>query len=602
MNERAMCCSCMKVTKCSVVREAGRWAWYCLECGAMVDEEFIDEDDFVEGEKEPLEEGTEAKKPTKKERAALEILAQAESIEAAYRAESEKDFICFLRGIVIESQSGPKLFETCIKGFQRETFDDLAPALQALRDGEMPKMRRFWIERTKKASKDADLAVVMLWLICFPRRPFYAQVAAANKVQAAIVKERMQHLLHWNPWLNDLVEIIQWEVRSKKTLADGSPMAKMDIMSSDIAGAHGGTPNILIMNELSHVVRWEFVENLMDNARGVAQGLVIIATNAGFKGTKAEQWRNNAITSEDWCVHVLDRPAPWHDSATIREAKKLDGESRWWRLWMGKWQSGKGDAVTEDAIERCFRLAGPLDRPEPGWIYIGGLDLGISHDHSGFVILGANPKEQLIKTAYWKAWEPDPKTGEIFLPDVRETCYAMSRLFKLDRLFYDPHQAKLMAQELTQKGVRVVEMTFSTPSNLSKMATSFLQVIEGGKLECYDDDTGRLRRDFGKFNIVEKNYGYRLEAVADQYGHADVGTALVIALPASLDLLNGNLSLFTEEDVIVDVEEMGSGAREFSEEEVEALPKELRDIYGGEEEEKYAFRRRERMSPLDDIS
>ena len=56
MNERAMCCSCMKVTKCSVIREAGRWAWYCLECGAMVDEEFIDEDDFVEGEKEMIEE------------------------------------------------------------------------------------------------------------------------------------------------------------------------------------------------------------------------------------------------------------------------------------------------------------------------------------------------------------------------------------------------------------------------------------------------------------------------------------------------------------------------------------------------------------------
>ena len=66
---------------------------------------------------------------------------------------------------------------------------------------ERPKMQRFWIERTKKASKDADLAVIMMWLVAFPVRPLYMQVGAADRVQAGIVKDRMSHLLHHNPWL-----------------------------------------------------------------------------------------------------------------------------------------------------------------------------------------------------------------------------------------------------------------------------------------------------------------------------------------------------------------------------------------------------------------
>ena len=66
----------------------------------------------------------------------------------------------FVRGLKIASQTGPAVFENCMAGFQRDTFIEMAPSLEALRVGEKPKMQRFWIERTKKASKDADLAVV----------------------------------------------------------------------------------------------------------------------------------------------------------------------------------------------------------------------------------------------------------------------------------------------------------------------------------------------------------------------------------------------------------------------------------------------------------
>lgn len=500
-----------------------------------------------------------------------EILEESEKIEVAYRKQSEKDFMCFARGLVIAAASGPKVFERCMAPFQRECFESLAPNLDKLRNGEMPKRKRYWIERTKKGSKDADLGLIMCWLIAFPRRPFYIQVGAANRTQSAIVKERIVHLLYNNPWLNDYIEVIQWQVRSRLKMISGLPMASLDIMSSDISGAHGGTPDLLVINELSHVQKWEFVENLMDNADGVPQGMVIIATNAGFKGTKAEIWRNNSVKSFDWQVHVLDRPAPWHSKEMLVDAKNRNSPSRYSRLWNGIWASGKGDALLEEDIEKCFNLEGPCLEKEFGWDYIAGLDIGISHDRSGLVVLGVNMVEQRIKTVWWKTWAPLTRTGEVDLKDVEDECRKVHSTYNISGLWYDPTEARLMAQRL-KVTIPMRKMVF-TPGNLSSMAESLIQVMSSGKLSCYDDFEGTLRRDFGKFNIVEKPYGYRLEAVSDEFGHADVGTALVIALPAAIQMMEGSYGLRPGDD-LVDTSE-----GDLTEEEIEDLPEEFRELF-----------------------
>ena len=511
-----------------------------------------------------------------------QMTEQEEGIDTGYQEQCPDDFLFFARGLKIASQTGPKVFERVIQVFQRRAFEDMAPSIQQLRDGTMPKCRRWWIERTKKAGKDSDLALVVLWLLAFPTRPFYIQIAAADKNQAKIVKERMSHLLHWNPWLNDHIEMINWEVRSKKLKRDGQPLAKLDIMSSDIAGAHGGTPDLLIMNELSHVVKWEFVENLMDNADGVAMGMVIIATNAGFKGTKAEVWRKTAMLGDNWGVHVLDSPAPWHSKETIQEAKRRNTRTRYKRLWYGHWASGKGDALDEEAITACFSLGGPTLKPESGWRYIAGVDLGITHDHSGVVFIGVHEREQRVRLMAMQAWEPAESTGEVDLQAVEDYILAMTRLFRPAAVYFDPTEARLMMQQLRKKGVPAREFSFSNTTNLNRMAECIISLVENRRLELYDDLDGRLRRDFGKFNIVEKAYGYKLEAVRDEFGHADVGTALAICCPAITDILAG-LGLGPDDDLLCE----GADGDDLTEDEVDAMPDELRAIYEMDEELEY---------------
>lgn len=507
------------------------------------------------------------------------LIEQKEKILRTYRIECKKNFKLFMRGLTIDSQSGPRVFENCIAPFQRETFDEIAPALQALRVGDMPYLRRFWIERTKKASKDADLAVIVLWIIGFPVRPIYVQVGAGNKTQAAIVKQRIVHLLHYNKWLNEFIEVVQWEVRSKKKLEDGSPMALLHIMSSDISGAHGGTPDLLIINELSHVDRWEFVENLMDNADGVSQGIVIIATNAGYKGTPAEVWRNNALTNKaEWGCHILSQPAPWHTKETVKDAERRNSKSRFKRLWWGIWASGKGDAIEEGDLDSAFVLAGEITQVEPGYIYLLGLDLGISHDHSGLAAAGVNPALREIKLAYIEAWEPLPDTGKVDLIAVKEKCLVVAKWLRPFAFFYDPHQAELMSQELAQAGVPMKEMSFSNHANCTMMATCLLNALKDKILKLFDNAEGRLRRDLGKFNIVEKKYGYHLESTRDQFGHADVGTALAILLPGAIELLGGFFAGIGADETIVSVDE-----DDLTEEEFDNLPDEFKDLIIDEE-------------------
>ena len=95
-----------------------------------------------------------------------------------------------------------------------------------------------------------------------------------------------------------------------------------------------------------------------------------------------------------------------------------------------------------------------------------------------------------------------------------------------------------MAQRLRRAGVPMREMTFSSATNLTSMAKALMTSVKDRKLECYEDPEGRLRRDLGKFDIQAKiPSGYRLVSVADEYGHADVGTALAICLPYALGML-----------------------------------------------------------------
>lgn len=506
----------------------------------------------------------------------------AEQAEQGYQHFSEDDLLYFASGLQMPTSTGTREFSECMAPFQREFFAAVAPSLIAVREGRKPQCRRFWVERTKGASKDSDLAICLLWLLAFPKRPITVQVGAGDRGQAAIIRKRMEEILFCNEWLQSRVEI-----RMNRVVSFPGHLVEVEIMASDAKTAHGGAPNVTVLNELTHVQRWEFMQTMMSNASKVPWGLTLIVTNAGTKGTKAEVWRKNAIKNKDkWRCLFWDKPAPWIDQNDVEDEKqRMPSLSEFNRLWFGRWSSGKGDALSEEDITRCLSVhSGPMEKPEPGWICVAGLDLGVSHDHSGLVVLGTNPAEQRIRILTFRSWKPDivadGGSKEVDLVAVEQACFDVFRRYGIVWFGYDPAAGgSYMAQILRRKQVPMREMTFSSQTNLSLMATSLVQAMKDRKLDGYDDAEGTLRRDLGKFSIKSRvagrEWGYKLDAVSDETGHADVGTALVICLPKAVALLYmGGLS---RDDQLIDGSE-----GEPTEEDLASVPDDLRELYEGE--------------------
>jgi hypothetical protein len=434
------------------------------------------------------------------------------------------DPMAFFADLIIPGARGSVRFGDAWGNFQREEFAALAPSLLAVANGQKPPIGKYWWERTKGASKDSDLAVALLWLLAFSRRPLLCQVGAADQDQAGELRKAAADVLRLNPWLAQRVTLQAW-----KLLAGDSTC---EIIASDVAGSHGARPDVLILNELSHITREEFAANLMDNAAKVPHGLVCIATNAGFIDTWQEAWRKLAIESDRWRFHKWAEPAPWLDPADIEEARKRNPPARYLRLWWGIWASGAGDALDADDLKAAISLkAEPMRGNEPFFCFVGGLDLGVRRDHSAIVILGHHWKTKRVHLAHCESWAPLPGR-QVDLPAVQERTYELARQFRCP-VFYDPWQAELMAEQLRRRGSRMIERPF-VGKNLNEMAVKLLEMFRERRVTLYDDPP--LIRDLGRLSIVERSFGFKIEAPKDAGGgHCDRGLAFAIALPGAVD-------------------------------------------------------------------
>jgi hypothetical protein len=469
----------------------------------------------------------------------------------------------FRADLVIPAAGGPERFGACMADFQAKDFRALDPSFIALRDGGRPPVGRFWLERTKGASKDSDLATLVLWLLAFSKRSLTIQIGAADKDQADEMRKAAKAVLRLNPWLAALVEVQSWSIRNPRT------DSAAEIIPADVVGSHGARPDLLILNELSHIAKQEFAANLMDNAAKVPAGVVVIATNAGFDPSWQIQWREAARTSSRWYFSAVSDPAPWLDPAEIDEAERRNSPSRFARLWGGIWVSGGGDALEPADVQAAVRAdLGPMVGTEPGWLFVAGLDLGVKQDRAALCILGKHvghaelaaeqpearqrapvtaalvdlgildaapepepvyntvPGTSRLRLAWIQSWAPGPG-GQVDLSAVENAVLAAHNRFNLAAVNYDPHQCALLAQRATAAGVPMVETSF-TGSNLDAMASGLLEVFKAREVDLYLDPA--LVADLGKLRIVERSFGYKLEAPRDATGHADRATALTLAV------------------------------------------------------------------------
>ena len=450
------------------------------------------------------------------------------------------DPAAFQAEIVIPSAHGPQRFGDCMADFQRERFAGINDALLSIANGTKPDIGRHFWEATKGASKDSDLAVCLLWMLAFTRRPLTCQCGAADRDQADEMRKCCTNILRLNPWIDARVKILSWKIVCKATNSE------TEILSADTAGSHGARPDVLILNELSHVTKQEFAENLMDNATKVPQGLAVIATNAGFQNTWQEQWRTIAETSDRWLMNVFDRPSPWLEDAEIEEAKRRNSRSRWLRLFYGVWPSGLGDAIDEADIDAAFRDdLQPMTGREPGYTWCGGIDLGVKRDASALIVLGVGKHDTpfwgKIRLAHHRVWKPTADR-KVDLREVQDHIRQIDKRFGLECVAFDPWNAELLATNLEAEkkakarsdkkhGHRDLPFMREVPPsgpNLRNICSLMLESFVDRRFAFYDCPP--LRADLAKLRIEEKSYGHRLVSPRDFSGHGDLASALGVCL------------------------------------------------------------------------
>lgn len=457
----------------------------------------------------------------------------------------------FFENVVIERQGKRVKFgdEGVMAAFQREAFEAAAPCLQAVASGRVPPIRGLWLERTKGASKDSDVALMVLWLLLFSPKPLAMETGADDQDQAKEMMGAADEWVRLNPWMQQRLEFQRDRIFCPQT------RSQLDFLTTpsrnDAGGTHGSRPHVSIINELSHISVEGFAATMFDNADKRPENLVLVATNAGSRRLWQWKWRelyrdrataSDPTTKARWYFQKVDAPAPWISRANLEDARIRNSKARYARLWQGVWSTGEGDAIDQADIDACLTLDGPHAEAAPWWVYGAGLDLGTKRDHAALVVMGTEMGSGRVAVVRVCGWRP-PGNGEaIDLQAVREAVWDAFLTFGLFHVGYDASQAVLMAQELRGRGVPMQEVFFAG-KNLDLMASTLMQAFRDRTLDLWNGDQDLLD-DIGRLAIEEKRWGHKLAAVSDEHGHADRAIALAIGLPVMMEVANTQ----TEED------------------------------------------------------
>lgn len=449
------------------------------------------------------------------------------------------DPAAFRRLLAIDCDGATKQMGAVLDPWQTADFEALDPGWRKVagQPTEQPFMRAY-LERARGHSKTTDFAVMVLWVLYASARKLSGVAAAADKDQAQLLRNAADTAIRLNPWLAEIIEVQRYTVINKQT---GSTLT---ILASDAASSYGLTPDFVIIDELTHWKKRDLWDSLISSAAKRETCMVVVISNAGLGRGVSWQWdaREAARNLPGWYFCRQDGPtASWITPDRLAEQRQLLPGKAYQRLWLNEWTAETGDALDLADIDACTVLSGPsfqaADLPRE-FEYIAGLDLGLRNDHSALVVLAVDRQRNTLRVVRVMAWKPAEFGGQVSIESVYQACMEAFAAYRLTAIVFDPWQAIHLAERLSMAGVNMIEWQFNT-KGLNVMATSLLDVFKNRRIEMYPDDG--LIGDLMRLTIVERPQGFKLEAVSDEKGHADRATALAVAVPTAIAMLQGGL-------------------------------------------------------------
>lgn len=481
--------------------------------------------------------------------------------------EMQRSPAAFREHLSIDGDAGPRRLGESLDPWQRADFAALDPGWQRVAGlAVVDPAQRGYLERPRGHSKTTDEAVMATWALVASQRQISGVAAAADRDQARLLRDGIGKLVSLNPWLAEILDVQQYRIINKHT------KSVLEILASDAATSYGLTPHFILCDELTHWQNDSLWVSLFSAAAKRANCMLVVIANAGTGCGSSWQWqvREAARTSPDWYFNSLDGPqASWIGEKHLAEQRRMLPPLAFDRLWLNRWTSGSGDALTEEDIAASVLHESPWRRREPGWVFVGGLDIGLAKDATAFVVLGkcvgetqliSRPRKGGVPRAFaamqdlgmWRGeeveetlhtvegsgklrvaavqlWKPE-RGKRVDLAEVERAIVRAHEHYGLAALAYDPHQAEYLADRLESAGVPVERVPFCG-ANLQSMATSMLDAFSSRNIELYEHP--QLLADLRNLRIEEKSYGVRLTSPRGPAGHGDAATALALSIFAS---------------------------------------------------------------------
>jgi hypothetical protein len=437
----------------------------------------------------------------------------------------------FRADLLVDVDGSARRFGGVQDDWQREDFAALDPALKACagRSAKAEPILRHYLERPRGHSKTTDLAVTCTWALAFSTRPLRGYCYAADKDQAALLKDAVATILRLNPWLSDILEVQRTGITN---IAANHPGAggKLEIAASDVGSSYGILPDLIIADELCH---WSgdgsLWHSLISSAAKRKNCLLVTISNAGF--VDSWQWAVREAARQDpaWRFSRLDGPrASWLSDTRLAEQRRMLPAIAYRRLWENIWSSSGGDALQPTDIEAAFHDSlQPMTGGEQGYLFVAGVDLGLTRDCSAVVVLAvpAGGGAGKIRLAHHKLWRPIAGK-KIDLTDVEKHVLDLDQRFGLETVVLDPWQAELLGQRLEADTMHRrrnqrrrswaspwVQSMPPTGPTLREQCSLTIECFQDQRFQFYDCPA--LKRDFLKLRVEQRQYGLRLTSPRD---------------------------------------------------------------------------------------
>ncbi len=444
------------------------------------------------------------------------------------------DPAAFRNVLMIDTANGPVRYAEAMQANEWQRIDHEALDAGWLRAAGLPVPKdrpiysRAYLERPRGHDKTSGTAVSVAWCLFAAVRRRTGVLAAASKDQAGLLRTAIEQLVRTNPWLGNYLEVQAGLILNRQT---GSCCS---VLSSEAHTSWGLLVDFIAIDELTVWPNLELWYSLLSAIAKKEHGFLQVISNGGFAGSPQEEiYRQVQETDSGWYFHSLDGPvASWISAANLEEQRRLLPAVVYDRVWLNRWTSGEDSAISEDDLKSSVTMAGPM-RADVAFreknFAVAGLDIGVKHDRSALVVLAVPHGTQRIKLAAATSWKP-PRGGEVDLTAVEKAVLRAHHDFGLSAVYFDPSQALHSAQRLKRRGVRMIEYPF-TPRNLDRSASALMMCFRQRQVDLHDHP--QLRKDLRCLRIEERMQGLRLTAVSGPDGHADLGIAFSIALPAA---------------------------------------------------------------------